>query len=364
MVVQATDSSRRPGGCSVHGALIVTQVIFGGGAVVGKFGIQGANPLLFALIREGVAGPILWLLSFLRSGELGPRRADWLRFVGTGLALYSNQLCFLLGLKFCDPVFGSAWQPSQPIFTVVLVIILGYEQPSLRKLLGILFAVAGATAMVILGSSASAGGDQNSTALVLTGNLLFFVNCLGTSCYIVFAKPLFARYAAISVTAWSYMVAASMMLVTVTIFNETPALLAFVCSSPHEITKQSCIDQAWIVPASMFLPLCYWVFLQSIAAYALMTWGNKYANASAVSAYTVLQPFTSALISFILIIVKGTAWGEVYGLQKPGLQDIGIIGIIIGLGLLFSEPTLQKDEQPVDTLLLGTTEIGSTPGRV
>ena len=46
----------------VHGALILTQVGFGGGNVVGKLGIgknAHTNPLMFALVREVAAAPLL-----------------------------------------------------------------------------------------------------------------------------------------------------------------------------------------------------------------------------------------------------------------------------------------------------------------
>lgn len=42
----------RPSLWAVHGALILAQVMFGGGAVVGRLGVESFNPLLFALIRD------------------------------------------------------------------------------------------------------------------------------------------------------------------------------------------------------------------------------------------------------------------------------------------------------------------------
>merc|ERR1719396_204375 len=75
-----------------------------------------------------------------------------------------------------------------------------------------------------------------------------------------------------------------------------------------------------------------------------MTWGNQYAKASVVSAYTVLQPVTSGTISALFVAVKGSAWADTYGFTPPGWQDLGIIGIVLGLAVLFSERTLQVEE--------------------
>jgi hypothetical protein len=44
---------------AVHGALITTQVSFGGGSVVGKLG-AAFNPMLFALLHEVLASVLLW----------------------------------------------------------------------------------------------------------------------------------------------------------------------------------------------------------------------------------------------------------------------------------------------------------------
>ena len=56
--------------CLVHLALIATQTLFGGGSIIGKFGVKGSNPVLFALIREGVAGPLLMVAAFWMHREL------------------------------------------------------------------------------------------------------------------------------------------------------------------------------------------------------------------------------------------------------------------------------------------------------
>ena len=54
---------------AVHSALIATQVIFGGGSVVGKLGVDTFNPMLFALIREAVAGVLLLLMALRCDGR-------------------------------------------------------------------------------------------------------------------------------------------------------------------------------------------------------------------------------------------------------------------------------------------------------
>ena len=161
----------------VHGALVLVQIIFGIGSVVGKLGVSKFNPVLFALIREAAAGPLLVVLALILEGWLIKlwHPTSW-RFVVGGICLFANQLCFIVGEKLSTAVIGSAWQPSQAIFTVILTLVLCMEQPTVLKIGGVLVACGGAVFMVVWGADVSASGVNG-----VAGNILFAVNCLGTS---------------------------------------------------------------------------------------------------------------------------------------------------------------------------------------
>ena len=49
----------------VHLAIITANIFFGGGAVIGYLGLPGVNPILVALIREGISGPFLCIIAYL-----------------------------------------------------------------------------------------------------------------------------------------------------------------------------------------------------------------------------------------------------------------------------------------------------------
>ena len=224
----------------VHLALIGTQVMFGAGGVIGKLGLPSFNPLLFALIREGTAGPLLMGASLL----LTPTRVadvvrEWKEFLWLGLFIYGNQLLFIIGLKLSNPVAGSIWQPSQPVFTSAIAIWLGWEAPSARRIGGIVVAFVGCALMVYLSSS-----DSSSKSLVneLVGNVFFFFNCLATSLYVIKSKPLLRRFPALAVTAWSYMIASLLMLATAVTLNNLRPCLDFLCPD--------CEGQGWRVPVA------------------------------------------------------------------------------------------------------------------
>lgn len=247
-------------------------------------------------------------------------RRDWWRFLLCGLCLYGNQALFIVGLGLSTPVQASIWQPSQPIFTAVIASCIGWEKMDLQKGVGIALSVAGAAFMVSYGSTAA---DIWASA---SASICFFFNCLGTSLYVIFSKPLLKRYPALSVTGWSYIVASVGMGLT---------SLQYV----HEAG-------AWHVPAGAWAALAYWVIMASIVAYFLMTWANQYADASIVSAYTTLQPLTSGVLQFVFLK------------KAPELRDLGGIGVLAGMLMVVCSKSGKRAHAPG----VGTGEADSDGG--
>jgi len=189
----------------VHGVLILGQCIFGGGSIVGKFGVAKFNPMVFALIREAVAGALLMVFAIYQDGFVKLHRRDALVFVGCGVFIFTNQAAFIIGDKLAGAVLASAWQPTQPVFTLVISIFLSWERCTLGKAAGILISFGGAAFMVIFDKYLHVKDLETSAP----GNILLFLNCLATSLYVICAKIALKRgYPASTVTAWSYMVGA------------------------------------------------------------------------------------------------------------------------------------------------------------
>ena len=60
-----------------------------------------------------------------------------------GFFIFINQLGFIVGEKLASAAIGSAWQPTQPIMTAAVGMVLGTEQITTWKLLGMLLAATG-----------------------------------------------------------------------------------------------------------------------------------------------------------------------------------------------------------------------------
>ena len=361
----------------VEATLILVQVLFGLGSVLGKLGVDAFNPVLFALVREASAGPLLMCLALFEvrrrrrdyqekrkdlsqvtesliddddddsnrrglgtaSRRFVPSKGDFPVFAICGFFIFINQLFFILGEKLANATIGSAWQPTQPIMTATVAVLLGWEKPTAFKVIGILVAGGGAAFMVFYKSDSSVGSNP------FVGNILFFFNCAGTAGYVIVSKYLMRTkgYVPIIVTAWSYICASVFMVVTGLAVNSSTAAVRFVCPPDEGEHDASC--GTWDVPNSAIGPLMYWIFVQSVLCYMLMTWANKYAKPSSVVAYTALQPMTSALLSVLIVEISG----EIGGIVMPGLNLLGGIGIVGGLFLVVYDTA--KKEKPASAPL-------------
>lgn len=292
---------------------------------------------MFALVREAATGLGLLAISLYLAGFNLPLAQDAPRIILVGFCLFANQLFFMLGLKLTDPVSGAAWQPMIPIFTTVLAVLAGYEQASMNKAMGLFLAVSGALFMVLQ----SQHHVEDGRARLLEGQLMFFMNCLATAGYIVMSKELLRKYHAAAVTSWSYLVACKLMTLSTMTLSRFPRALAIVCQDADDAAQQECLSGAWTISHSMVWPLVYWILFGSILAYFLVTWANQHAKASVVSVYAVVQPIAAGLLSAGLAAVAGSDWAASHDLRGMGFQDLGILPIMLGMRILFQEPTLE-----------------------
>lgn len=317
----------------IHLALAFSQMCLGCGSIVGKIGLRGANPLLFALIREIVSGSILFLIA----GREIPTMAELSRVMIVGVLLFSNQILYVVGLSQADPVQAAAWQISIPIFTAIIAVMMGYENWTWNKVGGLVLAVCGGLFMILY-----SGGHSPGSRSVWLVHVIFFLQCNSSAMYIIRCKELLQNRTAAIVTSWAYLSAACFMFTATSVVNSIPALLSTVCQGGDTAVSAACAANAWRVPGTMFWPLVYWIVVASIIGYYLMNFGNQYAKASVVGVYTVVQPATAGFLSTLLLSIKGTAWADTYGLKGFGAQYLGIIGIVAGLFILFRDPTMQS----------------------
>ena len=88
----------------------ISNVIWGAGGIVAKRGIVDANPLLFLLIRAGIAEPVFSSVAFIIHREL-PAPAFWPRTLHCGVTVFFDQCFYIVGIKISS---GSQRSRSLP----------------------------------------------------------------------------------------------------------------------------------------------------------------------------------------------------------------------------------------------------------
>ncbi|CAB9508325.1 EamA-like transporter family [Seminavis robusta] len=361
---------------SIHAALILANAIFGLGSIVGALGIsQDTNPLSFTFVREICSGGILWALSALCSNsnqktlpELSQLRSFW----KLGFLLFLNQAGYIVGILLAGPVTGSIWQPSAPIITVAISMIGGLEPWNARRVMGVMVAFGGCAAMVILSDRAS-DDTHGGTLNFWLGNALFLMNCTATAFYILSSKPVLLNYPALTVTAWSYLLASVFMLIAALSSASVPSIDTLICPA---CSLQEGTFPTITIPRATFPALTYYILFQSVASWGLILWANQYATGTLVVGYSVTQPISSifftTLFLFTHLVQSCQSNEEGPCLSEPGFGTFcGMAGVACGLALVVrTEPTAKledgtkpttkvEDDDTIETPLTASVDYGS-----
>ena len=224
---------------------------------VGAFG--------FIFIRTSGAALLFWLLSlFLPKEKID--RGDYLRlFLACLMGMCINMLSFFKGLELSTPVNSGIFATTNPIIILLLSYLFLGEKIGIKKFLGITIGFAGALILVLYGTQNTVNAPN-----VLMGNILFMINSIFFSGFIIVVKPLSEKYNTVTIMKWLFSI-------------------GFILTFPITVTEYTEVD--WSnMPLDVFWRVAFVVLGTTFSTYLLNLYALRNLQASTVGAFAYAQP--------------------------------------------------------------------------
>ena len=227
--------------------------------------------------------------------------ADRLKIFGAAMLMgVARKMCMMYGLAHTSPIDGSIIGTTTPLLVLLLSVFVGVERFTKLKVIGLLFGMAGAIAVII--SSREQPHEQSG----IEGNLLIFASACSSALYMVYFKGLVSKYRITTLLRWIYCSSALVMLPI----------------GAHDIfTTDLSAMNVEVVLATLFL-LIVPTYLPNL----LLNYSLKIVTPTTTSIYSYIQP----VVAIILAVAMG--------LDKPHLDTLFFaVVIFIGVGLVVND---------------------------
>ena len=272
-------------------------LIWGVNFIVVKVGTQLMHALAFNGARVGIAAVSLVII-VVAAREQWPARRDVIALLLLGVlgnGLY--QFLFIEGIARTRAGDASLVLAASPAFMAIIGSILGVEQVTRRKVLGIGASLFG-MALVVFGSG-KPDPAQHDVA-TLAGNMLVLASCLCWALYTVLLKPYTERVPGIPLSALT-MVGGAIPLFAVS--------MPYIAATPWHA-----------LPVGGWGALAYSGLFALVLAYLFWYRGVRVLGPTRSAMYSNLQPVVALIVAWI-------ALGE----QPTLVQVVGAIAIMTGL---------------------------------
>ena len=231
------------------------------------------QPSGFILLRV-IGALFLFALSYFIFIKQKIEKKDIIRFAICGLfGVAINQLLFFEGLNLTTPINASIIMTINPILVILMSFLILKEKITLRKGLGIILGIIGASSLILN------GGNINLSSHAQVGNLFVFINACSYGLYLVLVQPLMKKYHPI--TVMFYMFAFGLVLV-----------FPFGITNLQEVNWND-------IPTNIYWEISFVVVCTTFIAYLFNSSALKELPPTTVSIYIYLQPILATLFAVL-----------------------------------------------------------------
>lgn len=184
-------------------AATATEIIYGINHTVAK-GLMPhvIQPYGFIVLRVGGAAILFWILSLFTKSEKIETKDWWRILVCAIFGMVLNMLMFFKGLSLSTPINSAVSMTITPILLLLLTAVILRERITWIKSLGIAFGLSGALALILFQEK-----TQSNASNIPLGNLLFVLNAISYSFYLILVKPLVSKYKAVTLLKFFFLIA-------------------------------------------------------------------------------------------------------------------------------------------------------------
>ncbi|MGY8987455.1 MAG: DMT family transporter [Flavobacteriales bacterium] len=257
-----------------HLSLLVANLIYAINYTLAKDVMPDyIKPSGFILLRV-IGALFLFALSYFLFIKEKIEKKDIIRFAICGLfGVAINQLLFFEGLNLTTPINAAIIMTSNPILVIIMSLLILKEKITLRKGLGIILGIVGASSLILN------GGGINFSSDAQIGNLFIFINATSYGLYLVLVKPLMKKYKPI--TVMFYVFAFGLLLV-----------FPFGIANLYQVNWND-------IPTNIYWEISFVVVCTTFIAYLFNSSALKELSPTTVSIYIYLQPILATLFAIL-----------------------------------------------------------------
>jgi drug/metabolite transporter (DMT)-like permease len=272
--------------------------------VLDRIGVEALMFVRFTALP--VLGFLLLIAIFKRQVvHTWPRREDLPRFVACALIGHTFHIAVVMyGMNLSTPFSSSLVLTSGPVFTLVILAVLGVERLRLRQVAGTLVALAGI--VVFLSDKFAAGFSRAGL-----GDLVLLLAAALFALYTVLVQPLAKRYGPLIVLSYTLLFSAPPILIwTLPGFLSTPA---------SAYTPSVWIGLAWALVVSSFFGWLAWSWVNAVRGVARSApFGYLMPPIAGIVAWLTLgESFTGLKITGAVLTMAGVAYAQFGGGPPP-----------------------------------------------